>query len=263
MGAWEPRARSLPRAAHNNFRPQQRSLSTPTASTKRATDRRAMSAATAPAPPAAAPPSGEAVPWAEFEAKMAAQGLSRAAVDAFKHNYEQLVGGATGLVRACRGWRRRSAPPPSMTAVRGCPTAAAHVQLAQLLGRPRSHTSLPTRHRRAQLPEADIEPVAELPRLEGLAGAAPAAAAAAELLAATAVLKLNGGLGTSMGLERAKSLLPVKDGASFLDLIARQVARMRAVRRPRPLRARSRRAPTRARRSRPRTRSSRPRRGGS
>lgn len=47
-----------------------------------ATDRRAMSAATAPAPPAAAPPSGEAVPWAEFEAKMAAQGLSRAAVDA-------------------------------------------------------------------------------------------------------------------------------------------------------------------------------------
>ena len=32
-----------------------------------------------------------------------------------------------------------------------------------------------------------------------------------------------------MGLERAKSLLPVKDGATFLDLIARQVAHTRAV----------------------------------
>lgn len=46
---------------------------------------------------------------------------------------------------------------------------------------------------------------------------------AAALLSATAVLKLNGGLGTSMGLEKAKSLLPVKDGKTFLDLIAEQV----------------------------------------
>ena len=43
------------------------------------------------------------------------------------------------------------------------------------------------------------------------------------LLKQTAVLKLNGGLGTSMGLEKAKSLLPVKDGKTFLDLIAEQV----------------------------------------
>ena len=46
---------------------------------------------------------------------------------------------------------------------------------------------------------------------------------AADLLAATAVLKLNGGLGTSMGLEKAKSLLVVKEGKTFLDLIAEQV----------------------------------------
>jgi hypothetical protein len=38
------------------------------------------------------------------------------------------------------------------------------------------------------------------------------------------VLKLNGGLGTSMGLEKAKSLLEVKDGKTFLDLIAEQVS---------------------------------------
>ena len=47
------------------------------------------------------------------------------------------------------------------------------------------------------------------------------------LLSKTAVLKLNGGLGTSMGLEKAKSLLPVKDGKTFLDLIALQVKRTR------------------------------------
>merc|ERR1712060_858140 len=41
------------------------------------------------------------------------------------------------------------------------------------------------------------------------------------------VLKLNGGLGTGMGLDKAKSLLPVVDGNTFLDLIAKQVAFMK------------------------------------
>jgi len=41
------------------------------------------------------------------------------------------------------------------------------------------------------------------------------------------VIKLNGGLGTGMGLNRAKSLLEVKDGLNFLDLIARQVLALR------------------------------------
>ncbi len=41
------------------------------------------------------------------------------------------------------------------------------------------------------------------------------------------VLKLNGGLGTSMGMTRAKSLLEVKDGHTFLDVIARQVLHLR------------------------------------
>lgn len=42
-----------------------------------------------------------------------------------------------------------------------------------------------------------------------------------------AVIKLNGGLGTSMGLERAKSLLSVRGELTFLDLIARQVLALR------------------------------------
>ena len=44
-----------------------------------------------------------------------------------------------------------------------------------------------------------------------------------KLLSQTAVFKLNGGLGTSMGLEKAKSLLEVKDRKTFLDLIADQI----------------------------------------
>jgi len=38
-----------------------------------------------------------------------------------------------------------------------------------------------------------------------------------------AIIKLNGGLGTSMGLKKAKSLIPVKNGYNFLDIIAKQV----------------------------------------
>lgn len=38
-----------------------------------------------------------------------------------------------------------------------------------------------------------------------------------------AVIKLNGGLGTTMGLEKAKSLLHVKEGLSFLDIIVKQI----------------------------------------
>jgi len=48
-----------------------------------------------------------------------------------------------------------------------------------------------------------------------------------ELLKRTVVLKLNGGLGTGMGLDKAKSLLPVSEGNSFLDLIAKQVTFMK------------------------------------
>ena len=47
------------------------------------------------------------------------------------------------------------------------------------------------------------------------------------LLQQTLVLKLNGGLGTSMGLDKAKSLLEVKGGNTFLDLTAKQVISMR------------------------------------
>ena len=43
----------------------------------------------------------------------------------------------------------------------------------------------------------------------------------------TAILKLNGGLGTTMGLNGPKSLLTVKNNLSFLQIITRQVAHIR------------------------------------
>jgi UDP-N-acetylglucosamine pyrophosphorylase len=73
------------------------------------------------------------------------------------------------------------------------------------------------------LPECDLEPVAEIPALAGVVESSPDVA----LLDRLCVIKLNGGLGTSMGLERAKSLIPVKDGLTFLDFIARQILWLR------------------------------------
>jgi UTP--glucose-1-phosphate uridylyltransferase len=100
-------------------------------------------------------------------AKMEREGVAPAAVETFKHYYEQLRAGETGM-----------------------------------------------------LPEAEIEPVEEVQDLDDLPeGEAP--------LDRAIVLKLNGGLGTSMGMTRAKSLIEAKDGLSFLDVIARQVIELR------------------------------------
>ncbi len=53
-------------------------------------------------------------------------------------------------------------------------------------------------------------------------------AAGVEALTETAVIKLNGGLGTTMGMTGPKSLIRVKDGLTFLDIIVRQVLKLRA-----------------------------------
>jgi len=99
--------------------------------------------------------------------KMEREGIAGAAVETFKHYYEQLRAGETGM-----------------------------------------------------LPESGIEPVEDVQALEDLPqGDAP--------LDRAVVLKLNGGLGTSMGMTRAKSLIEAKDGLSFLDVIARQVLELR------------------------------------
>lgn len=105
--------------------------------------------------------------------KMAAAGLSQAAVDAFLHGVQELRKQAKMVVR-----------------------------------------------------EEEIEPARGLPEWDELVAATPAAEA--ELLGQMVVIKLNGGLGTGMGLQRAKSLLEIKPGLTFLDLIVRQVRALRA-----------------------------------
>ena len=72
------------------------------------------------------------------------------------------------------------------------------------------------------LPDSDLDPVgkvtevAELPRPND---GAP--------LDRAVVIKLNGGLGTSMGLTRTKSLIEAREGLTFLDVIARQTLALR------------------------------------
>jgi UTP--glucose-1-phosphate uridylyltransferase len=73
------------------------------------------------------------------------------------------------------------------------------------------------------IPESSIEPL----DMESLADVDVDPETGSAALRTTAVIKLNGGLGTSMGMERAKSLLCVRKGWSFLDIIARQVLHLR------------------------------------
>jgi len=68
--------------------------------------------------------------------------------------------------------------------------------------------------------ESEIAPVEALPDMEHLP--VGLAEVGRQALGKAVLLKLNGGLGTSMGLEKAKSLLVVRDGLTFLDIIARQ-----------------------------------------
>jgi UDP-N-acetylglucosamine pyrophosphorylase len=70
--------------------------------------------------------------------------------------------------------------------------------------------------------ESELDSVATLPEFDKLEIKEDPA-----LLKSTVVLKLNGGLGTGMGLDKAKSLLPVTGGNTFLDLIAKQVEFMK------------------------------------
>jgi UDP-N-acetylglucosamine pyrophosphorylase len=80
------------------------------------------------------------------------------------------------------------------------------------------------RNESGMIPEDSIEPASDLTSFEVLDGTR---AAAPDLLDKAVVIKLNGGLGTSMGLQGPKSLLPVRDGVTFLDLIVRQVLDLR------------------------------------
>src|SRR6188472_4129305 len=75
------------------------------------------------------------------------------------------------------------------------------------------------------IPEDTIEPLTDPPMLSDVTVSDENAAAALEK---TVIIKLNGGLGTSMGMDKAKSLLPVRKDKTFLDIIVDQVRQARA-----------------------------------
>jgi UTP--glucose-1-phosphate uridylyltransferase len=72
------------------------------------------------------------------------------------------------------------------------------------------------------LPDAELEPVRDVP-----SAADAQTEDASDALDRVAVIKLNGGLGTSMGMTRAKSLIEAREGLAFIDVIARQVLALR------------------------------------
>lgn len=74
------------------------------------------------------------------------------------------------------------------------------------------------------IPEETITSAERLPTLDLIAKDIDPDPA---LLAQAVVIKLNGGLGTGMGLQGPKSLLPVRDGVTFLDLMVRQIVDLR------------------------------------
>ena len=74
------------------------------------------------------------------------------------------------------------------------------------------------------LTESQIEPVDSLP---GVTDLTQDEVVTADALSRTVVIKLNGGLGTSMGMTHAKSLLRVKGGLNFLDVIVGQIMALR------------------------------------
>jgi UTP--glucose-1-phosphate uridylyltransferase len=75
------------------------------------------------------------------------------------------------------------------------------------------------------VPESSIDPLIDPLRLADLSVSDDEAA---EALDSTVVVKLNGGLGTGMGMAKAKSLLVVRDDLTFIDVIVRQVLHARS-----------------------------------
>ena len=80
------------------------------------------------------------------------------------------------------------------------------------------------RNETGMIPEDSISPAEGLASFEEIAASGEADPL---LLAQSVVIKLNGGLGTGMGLQGPKSLLSVRNGVNFLDLMVRQILDLR------------------------------------
>ncbi len=88
----------------------------------------------------------------------------------------------------------------------------------------RRHYDLLTEGHTGHLPSAALTEIRDLPTLDALP---PSSAVAVRAIQKTAMIKLNGGLGTGMGMAKPKSLLPLRHGLTFLDLVAKQTLALR------------------------------------
>ncbi|MDQ3098161.1 MAG: UTP--glucose-1-phosphate uridylyltransferase [bacterium] len=77
---------------------------------------------------------------------------------------------------------------------------------------------------RGLISEEEISPIDSVEGLEQLEGYIDAGKTA---MSKAVIIKLNGGLGTSMGLDKAKSLLTARKDLNFLDISIRQVLALR------------------------------------
>lgn len=74
-----------------------------------------------------------------------------------------------------------------------------------------------------EIVESEIGPVGQVDSLSEITADLSIRKLGLHNLNSLVIIRLNGGLGTTMGLDRAKSLIPVKGGLSFNDVIARQL----------------------------------------
>jgi UTP--glucose-1-phosphate uridylyltransferase len=74
----------------------------------------------------------------------------------------------------------------------------------------------------ALIPTAELEPAGDVPGLEDLS-----APEDPDVLDRVVMIKLNGGLATTMGLQQPKSLLEAREGRSFLEIIIGQALALR------------------------------------
>jgi UTP--glucose-1-phosphate uridylyltransferase len=77
--------------------------------------------------------------------------------------------------------------------------------------------------------EASIEPVGALDTLEQIQGAEIYRTVGLRALGQLAVIRLNGGLGSSMGMPNAKSLLPIRGALTFNDLMIEQLKELNTI----------------------------------
>ena len=115
--------------------------------------------------------------------------------------------------------RTRAVTEPTRAATERMRAAGAHEEAIRAFGRAceRLHSG-----ERTLLPTSDLDPVGDVSRLDELACPDPGAA-----LEGVAVIKLNGGLATTMGLRGPKSLVQAREGRSFLEIIVGQVLSLR------------------------------------